>query len=204
MRGIKPSLLLASSAIVGLALWAGAQVAPVGDQMAVAADRLLASLTPEQAAKAVFPYDSPERLNWHFIPRDRKGVSIKELSPDERALAFGLIQSGLAGSGFLKATTIMSLEQILKEIEKGSGPVRDPELYLSDDFRQAAGSRPVGLADRGPSSLAQLCITGRQDRRGDARVLRGQPGRGSPGTAPGPTHARRSGGPRVALDPGPR
>ena len=63
---------------------------------------------------------SAERLDWHFIPRPRKGLPIKELSPEQRALAFGLIQSGLAGSGFLKATTIMSLEQILRELEKGA------------------------------------------------------------------------------------
>jgi Protein of unknown function (DUF3500) len=134
LRGIRASLLLASVAVVGLALWAGAQVEPTGSRMAVTADRLVESLTPPQVAKATYPYDSPERLNWHFIPRGRKGLPIKELSPEQRALAFALIQSGLSGSGFLKATTIMSLEQILRELEKGSGPVRDPELYYLTIF----------------------------------------------------------------------
>jgi hypothetical protein len=134
MRGIKPSLVLASVAVVVLALWAGAYVEATGSRMAVAADRLLASLSPTQATKAVFPFESPERLNWHFIPRARKGIPIKELSSEQRALAFGLIHSGVAGSGFLKATTIMSLEQILKELEQGRGPVRDPELYYLTIF----------------------------------------------------------------------
>ena len=134
MRGIRASLLLASVAVVGLALWAGAQVEPTGSRMAVAADRFMDSLSQAQAAKAAFPFDSPERLNWHFIPRARKGLPIKEMSSEQRALAFGLLESGLSGAGFLKATTIMSLEQILKEIEKGSGPVRDPELYYLTVF----------------------------------------------------------------------
>jgi len=135
MRGIKASLVLASVAVVGLCLWAGAQFEPSGSRMAVSADRFLKSLSEAQAAKAVFAYDSPERLDWHFIPRARKGVSIKELSSEQRALAFGLIQSGVAGSGFLKATTIMSLEQILRDLEKGrGGPVRDPELYFLTIF----------------------------------------------------------------------
>jgi len=134
MRGIKPSLLLASVAVVGLALWAGAQVEPSGSRMAVAADRFLKSLSEAQAAKAVYAYESGERLDWHFIPRARKGLPIKELSPEQRALAFGLIQSGVAGSGFLKATTIMSLEQILRDLEKGRGPARDPELYFLTIF----------------------------------------------------------------------
>jgi hypothetical protein len=134
LRGIKASVLLASVAVVGLALWAGAQVEPTGSRMAVTADRLLGSLSQTQAAKAAYPYDSAERLNWHFIPRGRKGLPIKELSPEQRALSFALIESGLSGSGFLKATTIMSLEQILRELEKASGPVRDPELYYLTIF----------------------------------------------------------------------
>jgi len=134
MRGIKLSLLLASVTVVGFALWAGAYVEQTGSRMAAAASRFLASLSKPQAEKTTFAYDSLERLNWHFIPRGRKGVPIKELSSEQRALAFGLIQSGLGGSGFLKATTIMSLEQVLKELEKGSGPVRDPELYYLSIF----------------------------------------------------------------------
>jgi hypothetical protein len=144
MRGIKPSLLLASVAVVGLALWARGQFEPSGSRMAVAADRFLKSLSPAQAAKATYPYDSPERLDWHFIPRGRKGIPIKELSPEGRALAFALVQSGVAGSGFLKATTIMSLEQVLRELEKGSGPVRDPELYYFTIFGRPADSGKWG------------------------------------------------------------
>jgi hypothetical protein len=130
MRGVKLSVLLAAMAVVGLALWAGAYFEQTGSRMAVAAERFLASLSKEQAAKAVYPFDAPERLDWHFIPRPRKGLPIKELSSDQRSLAFGLIGAGLTGSGFLKATTIMSLEQILKELEEGRGPTRDPELYF--------------------------------------------------------------------------
>src|SRR5262245_6968673 len=92
MRGIKLSLALASVAVVGLALWAGAYFEQTGSRMAVAADRFLASLSKEQVSKATYPFDAPERLDWHFIPRPRKGLPIKELSSEQRALAFGLIQ----------------------------------------------------------------------------------------------------------------
>ena len=136
MRGMKLSLILAAMGVVSLALWAGAFVDQTATQMATAAGRLLASLDKEQAAKATYPFDAPERLDWHFIPRPRKGLSIKEMTPASRALAFGLVQSGLAGSGYLKATTIMSLEQVLKQLEQGkaAAPVRDPELYFVTIF----------------------------------------------------------------------
>jgi hypothetical protein len=134
MRGIKPSLALAALALLGLSLWAGAYVDRTGSAMAVAAGRFLDALDKEQAAKATFAYDDPERLNWHFIPRPRKGLAIKDMTPEQRALAFGVVHTGVGAPGYLKATTIMSLEAVLKEMEKGSGPVRDPELYYLTIF----------------------------------------------------------------------
>ncbi|HEV3166507.1 MAG TPA: DUF3500 domain-containing protein, partial [Isosphaeraceae bacterium] len=58
----------------------------------------------------------------------------KDMTSAQRALAFGLLQAGLGAEGRLKATTIMSLEAILKEQEQGRGPVRDPELYFFSIF----------------------------------------------------------------------
>lgn len=134
MRGMKPSLTLAALGVVGLALWAGAFVDQTGSRMATAADRFLDALDATQKEKASFDFDSPERINWHFIPRERKGLPVKEMSGAQRALAFGLLHTGLGASGYLKATTIMSLEQVLKEMEQGKGPVRDPELYFVSIF----------------------------------------------------------------------
>lgn len=134
MQRIKLSLILASTVVVGAALWASTYVEQTGSRMAVAADRLLDSLSKAQIQKVSYPVDSKERLNWHFIPRDRLGIPIKELTSEQRALAFGLIQTGVGGGGYLKATTIMSLEQVLKEMEQGKGPLRDPERYFLTVF----------------------------------------------------------------------
>jgi hypothetical protein len=144
MRSIKPTLLLASTAVVGLALWASAQMDPTGSSMATAAGRWQASLTEAQREQASFAFDDPERLNWHFIPRTRKGLPFKEMTPEQRTLAFGLIQSGTSRSGAIKATTIMSLEAILRDLEKGSGPVRDPELYFVSVFGTPANKGTWG------------------------------------------------------------
>ncbi len=134
MQRIKPSIVLAAVAVVGIAVYASAFVDQTGNRMAVAARRFLDSLPREKSEKAAYNFDVPERLNWHFIPRDRFGIPIKELTSEQRALAFGLISTGLGGSGYLKATTIMSLEQVLQEMEQGKGPVRDPERYFVTIF----------------------------------------------------------------------
>jgi hypothetical protein len=100
------------------------------EEMAVAAQSFLKSLSPEQAAKAKFDFADAERKNWHFIPKERKGLTLKEMREDQRKLAHALLQTGLSAKGFEKATTIMTLEQILAELE---GPnrrfPRDPLLY---------------------------------------------------------------------------
>jgi len=134
MRGMKPTLVLAAMVVVGLAVWAGAFVDQSGSLMTTAANRLLAALDEKQAQQAIFPFDSSERLNWHFIPRPRKGLPIKEMTSAQRSLVFGLLHTGLGASGYLKATSIMSLEQVLRDIEQGKGPVRDPELYFVSIF----------------------------------------------------------------------
>ena len=117
-----------------LALKISVQAHGVGDEMADAAKNFLAALSDEQRAKATFDLKNDERLNWHFIPKERKGLPIKEMSGEQRALANALLNSGLSNRGYFKANTIMSLEQILRDMEKGKGPVRDPERYFFSVF----------------------------------------------------------------------
>ncbi len=102
--------------------------------MATAANNFLASLSTEQKTKATFKMDDAERKNWHYIPRDRKGITFKELSPSQRLLAHALLSSGLSAQGYGKTVSIMSLDEILKELEAGKGPTRDSELYYISIF----------------------------------------------------------------------
>ena len=98
------------------------------------AERFLASLDATQKGKATFEFKDDERLNWHFIPRERKGLSFKELQPFQRPLALALINSPLSHRGQMKTAASMSLEQILLELEQGKGPKRDSDLYFLSFF----------------------------------------------------------------------
>src|SRR2546428_11032441 len=44
----------------------------------------------------------------------------------------------------MKATTIMSLEAVLKELEQGKGPARDAELYYVSVFGEPSDSATWG------------------------------------------------------------
>jgi hypothetical protein len=105
-------------------------------EMTAAAVSFLAALTPEQKAKAVFDFPSDERKDWHFIPRPRKGLPLKEMSSDQKLLAEALLVTGLSSRGYVKAVSIMSLDAVLAELEKDKpkAPVRDPENYYVSIF----------------------------------------------------------------------
>ena len=129
---MKP-LLLAS--LVAFASVTSSRAHVAGDEMAVAANKFLESLTPEQKGKATFDLKSEERQNWHFIPKVRNGLTIKSMTEAQRALALELLRTGLSAQGYQKATNIMSLESILKVMEGPDGKmVRDGELYYFSIF----------------------------------------------------------------------
>ena len=112
---------------------------PVAEHMAIAANNFLGALDEGQREKATFEFKGEERTNWHFIPRARKGLPLKEMTGEQRPLAHALLNAGLSHQGYLKATTIMTLEQILHEMEQGRGNVRDPEMYFFSIFGQPDG-----------------------------------------------------------------
>ena len=113
----------------------GKEKARTAEAMVKAAQSFLNSLTPEQKAKASFSFADEQRFDWHFVPQDRKGLPLKEMSEAQRKAAMGLLSSALSQNGYKKATSIISLEPVLAvlEGEKRRFP-RDPELYYVTIF----------------------------------------------------------------------
>ncbi len=111
-------------------------------EMAQAAVTFLDLLTPEQRAKATFALADEQRFDWHYIPRERKGIPLKELDVKQRKLAHDFLKTSLSQRGYLKATTIMELELVLRELEGRSD--RDPELYFFSVFGTPSSKDPWG------------------------------------------------------------
>jgi hypothetical protein len=115
--------------------------------MQKAATQFLDSLSADQKARATFPFDSEERLRWHFIPNEmfpRKGLMIKDMNEAQRRLAHDLLRSGLSARGYLKVTSIIELEDILKAIETGGKLARNKEEYLFSVFGTPAAKGQWG------------------------------------------------------------
>jgi hypothetical protein len=118
-------------------------------RMTECANRFLAALDANQRGKATFPFESDERMNWRFIPKERKGLPLREMTPYQKHLASALLASGLSQTGYIKAVTIMSLEDVLKIIENDSGEHRNPEKYYFSVFGPPSDSGTWGYRVEG-------------------------------------------------------
>jgi hypothetical protein len=155
---------------------AATPIEAVSSEMVAAANHWLAALSPEQRAKATYELKDDERLNWHFIPRDRKGLPLKEMTPAQQHLAQALLASALSQRGFIKAATIMSLEDILKDMEQGKGPVRDPERYFFTIFGKPDLAGTWGWRVEGHHLSLNFTVSGGQAVSATPSFLGSNPG----------------------------
>jgi hypothetical protein len=117
--------------------------------MTDAAKAFVNSLTPAQRAQATFQFQDQERLNWHYIPRDRKGLSLLDMTPEQKQVAHALLAAGLSQQGYIKTVSIMSLDEVLKIMEAGKGPHRDPEGYFFSVFGEPSATGTWGYRIEG-------------------------------------------------------
>jgi Protein of unknown function (DUF3500) len=148
-KGIFNMLTVLRASIIGIAVAASfisanadAEGKDPAPSMAKAANAFLAALDPVKREKANMAFHSDERLNWHFVPKERQGVPIKQMSPDERQAALALLKSSLSGSGFKKVETIRNLEEVLRAMS--GSPLRDPEQYYFTVFGEPSAQGTWG------------------------------------------------------------
>ncbi len=147
MKTLAPRLFAIGIAIVLLA--AAYSRMHTSSIMADAAKAFLASLDPEQRARATFQFQDEERFDWHYIPKERKGLPLKDMTPPQKHLAHALLSAGLSQRGYIKAVSIMSLDDVLRILEHGTGPVRDSERYFFSIFGEPSETGTWGFRVEG-------------------------------------------------------
>jgi len=148
---------LAKVVALGLALAAGAAgalLAPSADaareadkgNSAAAANAFLKSLPQDLRSAASFPIDSPERLAWHFIPKERVGASLLKLNDAQSELLGPLLATAMSPEGLLATRGVMKHENILRRVETEAGVAnasrRDPGLYYTAVFGKPSDNTP--------------------------------------------------------------
>lgn len=108
--------------------------------MAATADHFLQTLSARQREDVQFSFDSKERYNWHYVPKGRKGISLKELSAIQEKAAMDLMRTALSDTGIIKTESVIYLEATLREAEGRAtdDSYRDPGKYYFTIFGEPA------------------------------------------------------------------
>ncbi|MEJ0101336.1 MAG: DUF3500 domain-containing protein [Bacteroidota bacterium] len=81
-----------------------------------AADAFINSLDPLQKRSALLLYNDTARIKWNNLPvglRARAGISVGNMNDDQRKLLHRILSASLSSQGYLKATSIMHLDNLL-------------------------------------------------------------------------------------------
>jgi hypothetical protein len=110
---------------------ASAQSADAAQRIADQANRLLGLLDDSQRKSVLIAFDSANRLDWHYIPRSRSGLSLGDMKPAQAEAARGLFAAVLNEQGLKLLDGVRLVEGVLREQQ---GSWRDPGRYYLSVF----------------------------------------------------------------------
>ncbi|MDB4766654.1 DUF3500 domain-containing protein [bacterium] len=126
-------------------------------EMKVAATKFFDALDEKKQSQISFEFDDENREGWHFIPKQRPGLPIGDLTTEQYDLAMTLLQTALSHRGLETSKQIMSLESVLHEMENGN-PKRDPARYNFYFFGKPSDEQPWGWRIEGHHLSVNITI----------------------------------------------
>ncbi len=161
------------------------------------------ALPERQRATATRPFDDRDRVDWHYTPRSRNGISLKELDARGRDAVHALLKTALSAVGLSQGGEHHRAGARAARA-RGVRPDARSRALPRHVLRHAKPHRALGMALRRPSPVAQLHARGRTAGRGHAELLRRQSGDGAERREERTARARRRarrrmGGARFAL-----
>ena len=144
-------LLAAVLSTLGGAILIAQSTKTTGQKMSASATKLVGTLTAEQKKSAMFDFDDEHRTTWFFTPVQenkkslRKGLRMDTMTAPQKATMLELLQMGLSGTGYQQAADIMSLENLLAELEGDKGAMaRNPTWYFVSVFGEPSDTGKWG------------------------------------------------------------
>jgi hypothetical protein len=90
-------------------------------EIEAAVDAFLATLSPRERVRAVMPFARDRRMRWHFLPgwiydTSGAGVPLGDLTDLQRTAIHRLVQVAVSDRGYSKASAIVRLDDLLREL----------------------------------------------------------------------------------------
>jgi hypothetical protein len=127
-----------------------------------AAERFIATLTPVQLARTMYPVDDVEWRKWmnqHFYAR--QGVCFAEMTDAQREATFGLMRVTLSARGFELTRNIMRLNETLAEMSNDHDFLGE-WLYYIQVFGKPSATEPWGWKLEGHHAIINYFVLGDQ------------------------------------------
>lgn len=141
------------------------EISPTGvstESVRNAAEKLIASLTAVQLARAMFPVDDVQWRKWmnqHFYVR--QGISFQEMTDTQRDLAFGLMRASLSARGFEVTRNVMRLNETLAELADDHVFLGE-WLYFITIMGRPSATEPWGWQLSGHHAIVNYFVLGDQ------------------------------------------
>ncbi|HCO83923.1 MAG TPA: hypothetical protein DIT95_10365 [Arenibacter sp.] len=124
----------------------------------------LSSLNTDQLMRIRFDINDEEWRKWCNVDNgiyDRQGISLKEMTANEKNEAFSLMQVSLSAKGLQLSKDIMKTDQTLKELNNGSSDY-DEELYFFTVMGAPSETEPWGWQLDGHHLVINYFVLGDQ------------------------------------------
>ena len=153
LRPDRRHVVLAGTALLGMAAVPKAIAAPAGAGLAPAADLLaatnkfLASLEPDKRTAASFAWDGPEWRSWNYFGFGgyiKPGLRLEQMSATQKAAAWELLATLFSPAGLEKTRNVMTLQDVLAASGNGAGQ-RSSERFSFAVFGAPAETGAWGL-----------------------------------------------------------
>ncbi|MCB0704278.1 MAG: DUF3500 domain-containing protein [Saprospiraceae bacterium] len=128
----------------------------------LATEAFLDALTAEQRANCTFPIDDQEWRRWSNIDYyERKGIGLRDMTEDQKLLAFQIMKESLSPQGFKKTQDIMKMEGYLARLS-GEFDALGSDLYWFSFMGTPSETEPWGWQIDGHHLVINYFILGDQ------------------------------------------
>lgn len=129
-----------------------------------AAEALLATMDTAELSRAHYAIEDPEWRDWSNVDVGifaRRGISLEEMNPQQKAAAWNLLEESLSAAGVEKTRSILRTEQTLLELN--GEPIRyGEEKYYFTFMGMPSGSEPWGWQLDGHHLVINYFVLGDQ------------------------------------------
>ena len=98
------------------------------DSMGERIATFLDDLDATQRAQATVDFDTPDHKVWTYLPGDRPGLKLADLTVEQREVALSLLDLACSVDGAMTARGIMDVELIRRRLGGDPGAQRRPVL----------------------------------------------------------------------------